>query len=231
MGKIAELQASIPGERVNGLPYQNNNDKITTAGTEEQETSYSASQRDPIDDISCLAGSLNIGEDGQPHYFGPLSNCHLLRGPLYLVSTESIECCRKRGLDMLTRLGKPVDIPQDLQDHLLELYWTWENSWLYLIHKDTFLQDYHGGKTGKYCTTLLLLAISALAARYSRLEEIRSDPTDPQTAGDVYAEQARVLLMHEQEVATVTTVQAACLLSLWSMANNKETQGWLHIGE
>ncbi|KAL4899072.1 fungal-specific transcription factor domain-containing protein [Aspergillus multicolor] len=186
--------------------------------------------RDPIEELTRLAGRLNIGEDGRLRYFGAQSNYHLLHGPLYNETTHSVDNCQSIGLESATLLGKSVHVPRELQDHLLDLYWRWHNPGLYIIHRESFMRDYERGGVGAFCSPLLLSAVFALSSRFSDRLDVRSDPADPHSAGNHFAEQAKILLMYECEAPTTTTVQAASLLSLRWMSENKESLGWLYMG-
>lgn len=92
------------------------------------------------------------------------------------------------------------------------------------------MQDYAFHRSGKYCTPLLLLAIFALAARYSDRREVRAVLTNPKTAGESFAREAKILLQQGMETPTVPTVQAAVLLGLNAMAEDRESLGWLFVG-
>lgn len=135
-----------------------------------------------------------------------------------------------QGLFAAAQLGKTVNITDELQNHLLDLYWRWQNPWNYVIHKSAFLRSFRGEDNGKSCSPLLLCSIFAIAARYSDRPELRSVPDDPNTAGDAFCEQAKILMLYEAEAPTITTVQAACLLALRIMSDGKEALGWLYAG-
>ncbi|OKL56106.1 hypothetical protein UA08_08683 [Talaromyces atroroseus] len=187
-------------------------------------------ERDPVTDVSQLMGRLNVGSDGQLHYFGSQSNYHLLQSQMGVkrISGTSFEM-QQLGLLAAAQLNKTVIVSQELRDHLLDLYWNWQNSWNYVVHKEPFMRDLQNGN-GKYCSPLLLSAVLALASRYSDRIEIRSVADDPNTAGDAFVEQAKILLLYETEAPTVTTVQAASLLALRTMSDNKDALGWLYCG-
>ena len=229
LGKTAKRPVLNDDERI----YFDANNDIDESREETPGPGPASSQtpRDPLEEITQLTGRLNIGEDGQLRYFGAQSNYHLLHGPLYTLSTRFVDRARQEGLETVARQGKSAEVPQELQDHLLELYWRWQNAWMYMVHRESFMQHYNEGDMGQYCTRLLITSIFALTARYSDRIELRSNPADPQTAGDLFAEQAKLLLLHECETPTVETVQAAALLSLRWMSENKESQGWLYIGQ
>lgn len=228
---VLERQLAELGEKVSRLESGQNVrvDSVPKSPGTPVETKKS-DLRDPIEELTQRAGRLNIGEDGQLRYFGAQSNYHLVHGPIYNEATASIQDLQDIGLVTAGLLGKAVNVSQELQNHLLELYWRWQNPWLYMIHKESFMSDYRNGGRGKFCSPVLLYAIFALSSRYSDRVEVRSDPEDPHSAGNGFAEQAKILLQHECEAPTTTTVQAASLLSLRWMSENKESLGWLYIG-
>ncbi|KAG7116910.1 Nitrogen assimilation transcription factor nirA like protein [Verticillium longisporum] len=164
---------------------------------------------DPLSNLTALVGRLNVADDGQLHYFGSQSS---------------------QGLAAAAQLDKLVAIPVELQQHLLELYWQWQNPWNYVIHKGAFMKSFRGEDDGRHCPPLLLSSIFAIAARYSDQVELRSRPHDPSTAGDALCDQAKILLLYESEAPTITTVQAACILALRIMSDGKGALGWLYAG-
>ncbi|KAM0433794.1 hypothetical protein ACHAQK_009016 [Fusarium lateritium] len=186
--------------------------------------------RSPMKDISDRLGALNIGEDGQIHYFGSRSNFSLLKNSPVASSTISSCGLEKQAAHTLDRLGLRVEVPDELRDHLLDLFWTWQNTWQYIIVKEPFLEDLLTNHSGQYASPLLLSAVLALASRYSDRIDLRTDPLNPNTAGDALAEQAKMMLFYESQAPKITTVQAAALLCLREMATDKEALGWMYCG-
>ncbi|OLN86848.1 Nitrogen assimilation transcription factor nirA 2 [Colletotrichum chlorophyti] len=184
-----------------------------------------------LSELSELVGRLNVTGDGQLHYFGSQSSYNLSHEPMYEANALGTSArVQKQGLDAAARLGKQATISNELKEHLLDLYWRWQNPWNYIIHKGAFLESFRGEGDGRYCSPLLLWSIFALSARYSDRVELRSMPDDPTTAGDTFCEHAKILLFYESEAPTITTVQAACLLALRIMSDGKEALGWLYSG-
>lgn len=101
---------------------------------------------------------------------------------------------------------------------------------MYAVEKDIFLRDFRSTNRIRYCTPLLLLDIFSVAARFSDRRELRAHPTDPNTAGDGFAQAAKRLLLNDCKKLPITTVQAAALLAIREMAENIEPAGWLHTG-
>lgn len=186
---------------------------------------------DPLSNLTGLVGRLNMTDDGQLHYFGSQSSYNLLKRSLSEASPgEPSLRMQKQGLDAAAQLNRQVNVSAELQEHLLQLYWQWQNPWNYIVHKDAFMQSYRGQDDGRNCSPLLLSCIFAMAARYSDRVELRSVASDPSTAGDAFCEQAKILMLFESEAPSITTVQAACILALRIMSDGKEALGWLYAG-
>ncbi|KAF4342058.1 nitrogen assimilation transcription factor nit-4 [Fusarium beomiforme] len=185
----------------------------------------------PVSALAGLMGRFSICDnDGQLHYFGSQSNYHLTSTTLNSISIESTVSLQQQGLFAAERLGKSAPLSMELQDHLLELYWTWQNTGIYIIHKKAFLRAFKSRTYGKYCTPLLLSAIFAIASRFSDRAELRSDPEDTRTAGAAFFEQAKILFLYESQAAVVATVQAAALMSMRALSDGQEALGWLYCG-
>ncbi|KAG7110096.1 Nitrogen assimilation transcription factor nit-4 like protein [Verticillium longisporum] len=162
---------------------------------------------DPLSNLTALVGRLNVADDGQLHYFGSQSSYNLLKKHADdVASLEPSLKMQRQGLAAAAQLDKLVAIPVELQQHLLELYWQWQNPWNYVIHKGAFMESFRGEDDGRHCSPLLL------------------------TAGDAFCDQAKILLLYESEAPTITTVQAACILALRIMSDGKEALGWLYAG-
>lgn len=184
---------------------------------------------DFVREITHTYGSLTLNENGQLSYFGPQSNFNLLHSFVNQTPANPAHAYEETLTDR-TFLTPDIQIPLEVQEHLLELYFRWQNPWLYLVEKEVFLRDFHASTPSRYCTPSLLLAIFSVAARYSDRTEVREDPENPGSAGNEYAKAANKLLLVECENPSVPTVQAAALLAIRWMAENKEPAGWLYTG-
>lgn len=143
---------------------------------------------------------------------------------------ESTISMQRQGLATTACLGKSTPLSMELQEHLLELYWTSQHPWNYLIYKKTLCSAFQSRLYGKYCTPLLLSAIFALASRFSDRTDLRTVADDHNTAGYAFFEQAKLLLLYESQSPIVATVQAAALMSLRALSDGQEALGWLYCG-
>lgn len=202
-----------------------------TAEYDQEDDAAGSDEEGPLSDLTGLVGRLNVIDDGQVHYFGSQSSYNLVREPIREADPHEPSLkAQMQGLVAAAQLGKTVNVTDELQNHLLDLYWRWQNPCNYVIHKGAFLKSFRGEDDGSYCSPLLLCSIFAIAARYSDRPELRSVPDDPSTAGDAFCEHAKILMLYEAEAPTITTVQAACLLGLRIMSDGKEALGWLYSG-
>lgn len=186
--------------------------------------------RGPVDDLAEIAGQLEIAEDGHLRYFGAPSYFNLLRRNAY-GSTSNVEQDPYGIGPALSYDLFDIDLPLDTQTHLLDLYWKWQNPWQYLVHRTACQRAMDRGTYDDYCTPLLLRCILALAARYCDHSDARLDPQDANTAGDLLAAQAKDILSIEIEHPSTSTAAALALLALREMSVNKESLGWIYIGE
>jgi hypothetical protein len=186
---------------------------------------------DPLSELTGLVGRLNMTDDGQVHYFGSQSSYHLVKRSLSDADPgqESLRM-QTLGLNAASQLKRQVTMSPELQEHLLHLYWQWQNPWNYIVHKEAFMKSFRGEDDGRNCSPLLLSCIFAMAARYSDHVELRTISNDLDTAGDAFCEQAKILMLFESEAPTITTVQASCILALRIMSAGKEALGWLYAG-
>jgi hypothetical protein len=137
---------------------------------------------DCINEIANTFGRLKVDNDGQIRFFAGQSNFNLLPNQLLYDS------CGVGPPLTTTHLLYEAHIPLELQKHLLDLYFRWQNPWLYMIEKESFMRDFESGNRRRYCTPLLLLAIFALASRFSDRVEVRTNVDQADTAGNAFAD-------------------------------------------
>lgn len=176
-----------------------------------------------------LQGPLQLFRDERGHLrlFGPTST-------MLMAAVQPIEIPGWQRL-----LAPPDDhrmteeIPQHLQDYLLDHYWRYQNTILQVIHKDAFLEDMKAGRN-RYYSKALLYAIFACAARTSCHPEVRrlaflADESCSK-AEPYFLRKATSLLEDEINDAGITTVQCLQLLSLVHCCRSNHTKGWLESG-
>lgn len=179
--------------------------------------------------ILSLDEVLNFESEGEPRFFGltsgrlsfmAMSNGAYCLNPVenvygtYMFCTVDKDNPHLRGSNIHTQAltRETWDISEELESHLLDLYFTWEQPWFQVVDEALFYKskkDY-----GRFYSPLLLNCILAIASRYSDRIEVRSDPTDANTAGCIFLETAEVLLQADFKSPTITTLQSLAILGI-----------------
>lgn len=229
MARIDLLEKELKRYRINGTASANQSMALADTANLKLPISSpspsSSSNCDPESDLADLLGQLSVADNGQVTYFGPRSNFYVTEDS----TTEASHIARPPRKAPKVKPRQPTGLTEDVQNDLLELYWTWQHPWMYFVHKKLFLEELRQ-PGGNYCTSLLLSSILALASRFSDCVQVRSDPTDPNTAGSELAERARQFLSQEMESPTVSTVAAALIIAVRAMAEDKDYLGWTYAG-
>ncbi|KJK60987.1 fungal transcription factor regulatory middle homology region [Aspergillus parasiticus SU-1] len=185
-----------------------------------------------------LDESLNFDQDGEMRYFGPTSgrlqfqgsssNRVSIDGSTFSVSPPDQVSDSYGYIDPIDPITAGMGVPKDVQDHLIDLYFRWEQPWYAVVDEELFRESMNNG--GRYWTPLLHNCILALGSRYSGRVDVRSDPDDPNTAGKAFLEEAKTQLHREMERPSLTTIQALGLIGMVYIAMGADAAGWLHHG-
>lgn len=97
----------------------------------------SASTEALVDELSERVGSLQIGPEGHIRYYGPTSNFNLVKMPSLDAFSQHITA-RHDSNDCLKHLGLDKEIPLGLQDHLINLYFTWQDPAMHVVDRTIF---------------------------------------------------------------------------------------------
>ncbi|KAL3426421.1 C6 transcription factor [Phlyctema vagabunda] len=184
--------------------------------------------------------SLNFDQDGEVRYFGPSSG-RLQFEPGESKATDSdlephqhasgsstAKEISTRKNQLIESVLEDTKIPPALQEHLLDMYFTWEQPWCWVVNEKLFRMSLADG--GRYCSPLLLNCILAIASRYTDRIEVRTDPSDPNTAGKLFLDNAEVLLHYDLKWPTITTIQSLSIMGTIYVAQGSDAAGWLHQG-
>ncbi|KAI9147084.1 Nitrogen assimilation transcription factor nirA [Paramyrothecium foliicola] len=178
--------------------------------------------------VLSLDESQNFDQDGEPRYFGPASG-----------RLEFRPCNNMSHGSPLLRPSLPIHKPavaltgapaidDELESHLLQLYFTWEQPWLQAVDEALFRDSMKSG--GRYFSPLLLNCLCASGSRFSDRIEVRSDPDDSNTAGYRYLDAAALLLQLELKSPAITTIQSLIVLGTVCHAFGQDAAGWQHSG-
>ncbi|KAF7121817.1 hypothetical protein CNMCM5793_009370 [Aspergillus hiratsukae] len=197
---------------------------LTEEAAEEASPSLDA-LADQLKGCLALDESLNFDDDSEMRFFGPTS------GRLQFAAQGATPEKESKAPVELEPFGSTTYdgfIPTELETHLIDLYFAWEQPWYQIVDEDLFRDSMAHG--GRYFTPLLLYSILAMGSRYSDRIETRTDANDPNTAGRFFFEQAKALLHREMERPSLTTIQALGLIGMFYIATGTDAAGWLHHG-
>jgi len=209
-GSLKSTQSSIPANQQNG--------HLTNA----------SACLDSVRELTDLCGRLSLGEGQELHFFDSRSN-------LAMVDDQIDERCfyhlLKFSADRSQRPGiGEVEMSQNAQDALLSVFWTWQNSWQYLVHESAWYRS-REAQDNDYCTPVLLYAMLAVAARYSNEPDwYGAVGLSPSTASTSFSSKAKQLIFEEIEAPRIPTVIAAALISVVELSLDIEPAGWTYIG-
>jgi hypothetical protein len=188
-------------------------------------SSYMEALCDQFKGRLALDESLNFDDDGEMRFFGPTSG--RLQFAAKGASPEKESNARVEP-EPFGSTAYDAFIPTELETHLIDLYFTWEQPWYQIVDEDLFRDSM--AHRGRYFTPLLLYSILAMGSRFSDRVETRTDANDPNTAGRFFFEQAKTLLHREMERPSLTTIQALGLIGMFYIATGADAAGWLHHG-
>ncbi|KAI5898203.1 uncharacterized protein SCHCODRAFT_02611397 [Schizophyllum commune H4-8] len=221
--------------------------------------------RDNIEPSTEAMGELSLDEHQEVRFHGKTSGLHLLRrndrtddrieGGIWKLPMARVWPQAKNQV-VASPSAQEDDVevtmpPQDVQDELLELFFSYIHPIFPTIHKDRFLSEYNLRKSGasskgspsenstgtpkpessQKVNNLLLLSIFAITARF------RDDAPAPSSlngkmweAGCEYCDDALKILTRTFHRSQPSTVQSLLLLGYREFGIGSMEHGWLYIG-
>ncbi|PVH78285.1 hypothetical protein DL98DRAFT_422331 [Cadophora sp. DSE1049] len=186
-----------------------------------------------VDQLSDRVGTLHIRPGGHIRFYGSTSNFNLLESPASDVSMNVHRTIRNDGAELLDRLGLNKEVPVDIEDHLTNLYFTWQDPSFHAVDRTMFEEAKvlwrDKGEDTSYYSEALKNAICALGAAF----DARHHPvfvTFPRSLADFFADRAKALLEIELDSPCVATIQTLVLLSAHDIGCGRDARGWLFSG-
>lgn len=100
-------------------------------------------------ELSHRLGSLLMTDNGERHFYGATSNLHLARGGNLPVMCANRSDKGQKSQARLEAAGLDDDMSRNLEDHLVQLFFAWHNTSLYIVDEAIFTkarQDFQQGK-------------------------------------------------------------------------------------
>ncbi|KAI1488824.1 fungal-specific transcription factor domain-containing protein [Biscogniauxia mediterranea] len=216
-----------------GSPAHSGSVRLPSCPSQPDESfSDSENTEDLVNLLADRVGSLQIGPDGQVRYYGPTSNFNLVEMPVpdNLTVHRTI---RNDGQDCLDRLGIGREVPPELEEHLVNLYFAWQDPTMHVVDRKLYeeakIRWRDKDEDTPYYSEALRNSICALGAAF----ETRHHPsfvTFPRSLADFFADRAKALLEIELDCPCLATVQAMVVLSGHDIGCKRDARGWLYSG-
>ncbi|KAJ4413401.1 hypothetical protein N0V82_008570 [Gnomoniopsis sp. IMI 355080] len=185
------------------------------------------------DRLSDLLGTLHVRPGGHIRFYGATSNFSLLETPAADVGMNVHWTVRNDGIEHLRRLGLNKKVPPEIEQHLMDLYFTWQDPSFHVVDRKMFEEATRvwseNMEDTAYYSEALRNAICALGAAF----DARHHPafvTFPRSLADFFADRAKALLDIELDSPCVATIQALILLSAHDIGCARDAKGWLFSG-
>ncbi|KAI1768000.1 fungal-specific transcription factor domain-containing protein [Hypoxylon sp. FL1150] len=222
---------------IHGIDVNNSIAQLSTAGDDLLSASSDVEAlRTSFEGALCLDESTNFDRDGEARYFGPTSG--RLEFQTAISTGEESEMSspasntlpepRLRVNRFLEALETESGISEELENHIIDLYFAWEQPWVLVVGEALFKESRQS--QGRYFSPLLLNCILAAGSLFSDRLEVRSDPNDPHTAGKIFLEKAEVLLYYDLKWPSITTIQSLTVISTVYCAMGVDVACWTYQG-
>ena len=183
-----------------------------------------------VDQLTGSLGSLRLAEDGQLRFYGATSNLHLLVSGTRATTNTRTAVSRVGVQATLDAAGVGHLVDTELEDHLIKLYFCWEDPSIHLVQEDLFYRERLKCKSGDYVSKLysevLVNSMCAVGASLTSRHCVEL----PEPLVDFFASRARALLDVELDSPTLSTVQSLAILSGVESIRTLDARGWLYSG-
>ncbi|OHE99785.1 hypothetical protein CORC01_04921 [Colletotrichum orchidophilum] len=190
---------------------------VALSDNEDDDAGSSTTEEDLVNQLSDRLGSLHIGLNGRISYFGPTSNLSLMELPAGVDDLAVDRTVRNDGQKHLENMGYGKQVPEGLEDHLINLYFTWQDPFQHVVDRALYEEAKHSWYECEddtpYYSEALRNAMCSLGAAF----ETRYHPsfiTYPKSLPDFFAARAKILLEIELDSPSVSTLQAMIVLRM-----------------
>jgi Fungal Zn(2)-Cys(6) binuclear cluster domain len=139
------------------LPIENPADPLASSPSSFQQpysTPPPLQEEALIDQLTGRMGSMQIAEDGQKRFYGATSNLHILHnGPMSLTRSR-FSSLQREGEILLKNRGLDPFVDREFEDHLIKLYFCWEDPSIHVMDEELFFRERDRCK-GTYETSYL----------------------------------------------------------------------------
>ncbi|KAL2810101.1 hypothetical protein BJX63DRAFT_444874 [Aspergillus granulosus] len=184
-----------------------------------------------IDELSDRVGTLQVGPGGRTQFYGPTSTFNLA-DMLGAADPKAHPTAQSDALECLTRLGANKAVPTAIENHLINLYFCWQDPSFHVVDRgiyDKAMAKWYAMEDTSFYSESLRNAMCAIGASF----EARYHPdfvTFPKSLVDFFGERVNALLEIELDNPSIATVQALVILSNLETGSGRDARGWLYSG-
>ena len=121
-----------------GAPQQSNTALNEPRDQESNSSSDDEAEVDIVPRLAARLGSLRVATDGRLRYYGTASNHHFLGNSGFRPQSIDIQEMQSNASIALKNAHLDQDVSQSLQDHFIELFFTWHNPCHTVIDRTMF---------------------------------------------------------------------------------------------
>ena len=179
-----------------------------------------------VDRLLSTTGHLSYDKiNGRLQYFGPTSNLHIYSHLSPAATVADVWEQDKRTEKMIQ------DLSPETYDYLMDLYWTYYNSVLPVVHKKAFNEHRDNGRTKMY-SSFLHICVLAMGFRFADLDKPDIKSLSLGNRESKLHKEAKYLFEHELEKpGDIPSVQALLILGDLECGVGRDNTGWLYSGQ
>ncbi|RDW77744.1 Zn2 DNA-binding protein-1 [Coleophoma cylindrospora] len=170
-------------------------------------------------------GHLSFDQlSGRLRFFGPTSNLHI-----YADNTSAVDI--RESPEQVRRTERIIrSLTIETHDYLMDLFWTWYNTVLHVVHKEAFEEDM-ANSNNKYYSGFLHISMLAMGYRYADLDrEDMKKITLGNRECTLHREAKYMLDMELERPGGIPSVQAFLLLGDLECGVGRDNTGWMYAG-
>lgn len=148
-----------------------------------------------------------------------------------LIANAALQRQRETIIFRGSNIGQKVEldgVDVEMAIHLLDLHWNRQHYTYLISYRPAIMESLCNN--GPYANKLLLNAIYLSSSLHSDRMELRSNSTDPQSAGDRFYHRFRSLLVDEVDKPSIPTAAGLLLCGATLVSQGRPSAGWILCG-